>query len=105
LGQYAFKKKALPVFFHWSAHSPYVLLEQRFSIEHRYSNIAPPCAACTFCLVVYHIECASNYYNTKNQVLKKAETEHISLLGQASFSRFDFVWLFANFGSSQKKTI
>jgi hypothetical protein len=32
--------------------------------------------------IVYHIECASNY-NTKNQVLKKAETEHIkkALLG------------------------
>jgi hypothetical protein len=25
--------------------------------------------------IVYHIECASIYYNTKNQVLKKAETE------------------------------
>jgi hypothetical protein len=25
--------------------------------------------------IVYHIECASTYYNTKNQVLKKAETE------------------------------
>jgi hypothetical protein len=45
------------------------------------------------------------YYNTKNQVLKKAETEHYkkALLGQGWFSRFDFVWLFANFGSSQKK--
>jgi hypothetical protein len=34
--------------------------------------------------IVYHIECASTYYNTKNQVLKKAETEHIkkALLGQ-----------------------
>jgi hypothetical protein len=56
--------------------------------------------------IVYHIECASTYYNTKNQVLKKAETNiKKALLGaglgfSSSFMSFDF--LFANFGSSQR---
>jgi hypothetical protein len=57
--------------------------------------------------IVYHIECASTYYNTKNQVLKKAETEAYKSLAWAGlgFSRFDFVWLFANFGSSKRYRI
>jgi hypothetical protein len=57
--------------------------------------------------IVYHIECASTYYNTKNQVLKKETEAYKKSLawGRLGFSRFDFVWLFANFWIVAKETI
>jgi hypothetical protein len=48
--------------------------------------------------IVYHIECASTYYNTKKVLKQKPRHIKKALLGAGlGFSRFDFVWLFANF--------
>jgi hypothetical protein len=58
--------------------------------------------------IVYHIECASTIIILKNQVLKKAETEAYKkslALGRLGFSRFDFVWLFANFDRRKRNDI
>jgi hypothetical protein len=62
-----------------------------------FSNIAPVVPPVLLFAIVYHIECAT-YYNTKN--LKESRNRDIkkALLGAGlGFSRFDFVWLFANF--------
>jgi hypothetical protein len=56
--------------------------------------------------IVYHIECASTYYNTKNQVLKEKPRDIKSLVWAGlGFSRFDFVWLFANFDRRKRNDI
>jgi hypothetical protein len=70
-----------------------------------FSNIAPCCAACTF--VCYISSNASTYYNTKNQVLKKAETEgnKKALLGAGLVLVGLILSVFANFGSSQRNDI
>jgi hypothetical protein len=57
-----------------------------------------------FFAIVYHIDVLVLIIILKIR-FKEAETEaYKALLGAGlGFSRFDFVWLFANFGSSKKR--